>query len=93
MPYLSLYEFFRYWRIELAAYVVSDKDIHNEQDECYQAKLTMSGVKKVTMRSKTTAPKIALIGGTDYEVKEEEGQSWIPFPKTPESKKIRYTWI
>ena len=39
--------FFRYWRIELAAYVVSAKDIHNERDECYQAKLTMSGVKKM----------------------------------------------
>ena len=79
LPYLSLYEFFRYWRIELAAYVVSDKDIHNEQDECYHAKLTMSGVKKVNMRSKATAPKITLIGGTDYEVKEEEGdyQTWL----------------
>ena len=32
LPYLSLYEFFRYWRIELAAYVVSDKDIGNEEN-------------------------------------------------------------
>ena len=29
LPYLSLYEFFRYWRIELAAYVVSDEEIGN----------------------------------------------------------------
>ena len=30
LAYLSLYEFFRYWRIELAAYVTSDKDIQDE---------------------------------------------------------------
>ena len=53
----------------------------------------MSGVKKVNMRSRAAAPKIALIGGTDYEVKEEGGQSWLPFPKTPELEKIRHTWI
>ena len=93
LPYLSLYEFFRYWRIELAAYVVSDKDLDEENDECYQAKLTMSGLKKINMRRKAVAPKIALVGGTDYEVKEEGGTSWIPFPKLPELEKIRQTWV
>ena len=43
---LSLYVFFRYWRIELAAYVVSDKDLENENDDCYQAKLTLAGLKR-----------------------------------------------
>jgi hypothetical protein len=46
LPYLSLYEFFRYWRIELAAYVVSDKDIGNEEDECYHARLTVADARK-----------------------------------------------
>ena len=57
---------------------MSDKDIHNERDECYQAKLTLSGVKKINMRRIAAGPKIALVAGTDYEVKEEGGRSWIP---------------
>ena len=76
----------------MAAYVASDKDLDKENDECYQAKLTMSGLKKINMRRKAVGPQIALLGGTDHEVKEEGGKSWIPFPKTPELEKIRHTW-
>ena len=57
---------------------MSDKDIHNERDECYQAKLTLPGVKKISMRRIAAGPKVALVAGTDYEVKEEGGRSWIP---------------
>ena len=51
LPYLSSYEFFRYWRIELAVYVVSDKEIENEETACYHARLTLAGTKKVEARS------------------------------------------
>ena len=56
---------------------MSDKDLENENDDCYQAKLTLAGLKKLAM--KRYGSKIAFVGGTDYLVKEEGGQSWIEF--------------
>ena len=37
--------------------------------------------------------KRAFLRGTDYLVKEEGGQSWIPFPNTPDLEKLRHTWV
>ena len=73
LPYLSLYEFFRYWRIELAAYVVSDKEIGNEANACYHARLTLAGCKKVAARK--YGKNVSFEGGIDYEIKEEGGES------------------
>ena len=92
-PYLSLYEFFRYWRIELTAYVLSDKDIRNEEDACYHARLTESGCEKVAARKYPNAKHVAFRGGQDYLIKEEGGEAWLPFPDVPELSKIRQTWI
>ena len=50
LAYLSLYEFVRYCRIESTAYVISGKDIVNEEDACYPARLTESGCEKVAAR-------------------------------------------
>ena len=88
LPYLSLYEFFRYWRIELAAYVVSDKEIENEETACYHARLTLAGWKKVAARKDGT--NIAFQGGTDYVIKEEGGESWLPFPALRELENKTY---
>ena len=47
LPYLSLFEFFRYWHIELAAYIVSDKEIEHEETDRYHTRLISAGWKKV----------------------------------------------
>ena len=36
---------------------------------------------------------IAFQGGTDYVIKEEGGESWLPFPALRELEQIRHTWI
>ena len=36
---------------------------------------------------------VSFEGGIDYEIKEEGGESWLPFPAMPELAKIRQTWI
>ena len=77
LPYLSLYEFFRYWRIELAAYVVSDKEIGNEEDACYHARLTESGCEKVAARKYPNQKHSPFQGGKDYVIKEEGGEAWL----------------
>ena len=93
LPYLSLYEFFRYWRIELAAYVVSDKEIGNEENACYQARLTVAGCEKVAARKYPNGKHSAFEGGKDYLINEEGGESWVPFPDIPVLARIRQTWI
>ena len=53
LPYLSLYEFFRYWRIELAAYVTSDKDIQDENtSRVNSVECPEEGWLQVTLRKK-----------------------------------------
>ena len=84
---------FRYWRIELAAYVVSDKDIGDEENSCYQARLTVAGCEKVAERKYPSGKHRAFQGGKDYVIKEEGGESWVLFPDMPELAKIRHTWI
>ena len=91
LAYLSLYEFFRYWRIELAAYVISDGELANEQDECYHARLTLEGCKKLSARK--YGNNVQFVGGRDYVIKEEGCSSWIPFPNIRELDNIRQTWI
>ena len=93
LAYLSLYEFFRYFRIELAAYVISDKDIGNEEDACYHARLTVSGCAKVEARKYSKSKHSPFQGGIDYKIKEEGGEAWLPFPDVPALSKIRQTWI
>ena len=36
---------------------------------------------------------MTFVGGVDYEIKEEGGADWLPFPNLPELAKIRHTWI
>ena len=36
---------------------------------------------------------VAFEAGKDYKIKEEGGDSWLPFPDLPEFAKIRQTWI
>merc|ERR1712020_672442 len=66
LAYLSLYELFRYWRIELAAYVVSDKDLKQEEEDCYQARLTYEGCGKVAARKYSRGKSIVFQPTTDY---------------------------
>ena len=71
--------------------MVSDKEIGNEANACYHARLTLAGCKKVSARK--YGKKVSFEGGIDYEIKEEGGESWLPFPAMPELAKIRQTWI
>ena len=48
--YLSLYDFFVYWRIELAAYAISIDDLSKEQDGSLHATLTNTGLQKIIDR-------------------------------------------
>ena len=61
LAYLSLYDFFRYWRIELAAYVISDAELAREEDECYHARLTVEGCKKIYARK--NGSNVQFVGG------------------------------
>ena len=47
LAFLSLYEFLRYWRVELAAYPRSEWDLPAAASDEYQATLTPSGIQKV----------------------------------------------
>ena len=47
LKFLSLYDFFRFWRIELAAYALSDADIEWEDTDACHAKLTEKGWNKI----------------------------------------------
>ena len=47
LAWLSLYEFLRYWRVELAAYPRSEWEFGAAASDEYQATLTPSGVQKV----------------------------------------------
>ena len=93
LAYLSLYEFFRYWRIELAAYVVSDKDLEREDEDCFHARLTCEGWRKVSIRKYERGKSITFQPITDCLIKDEGGESWLAFPDIPELQKIRHTWI
>ena len=44
LPYLSLYEFLRYWRVELAAFPRSVGELSAAGSDEYHAMLTAAGV-------------------------------------------------
>ena len=83
--------FTRYWRFELAAYVLSDAEMDEEDGDCYHAKLTEAGWKKIAQRK--YGKHVELVPGVDYRIKEQGGTSWLPFPDLPELANIRHTWI
>ena len=93
LAYLSLYELFSYWRIELGAYVISDGELPDENLDIYHARLTFSGIQKVAERIYNNREPVPFLSGVDYLIKEEEGEAWLPFPNLPELVKIRHTWI
>lgn len=91
LSYLSLYEFFRYWRFGLATYMRSMNEWGNEDHDCYHARSTMAGTDKVIAGNGSN---ILFHGGTDYVIKEGGGgESWLPFPALWDLDKIRHTWI
>ena len=44
LAYLSLYEFMRYWRVELAAFPRSERELSEAASDAYQATLTETGL-------------------------------------------------
>ena len=101
LEFLSLYEFLRYWRVELAAFPRSEAEMSAGVSNEYQAMLTPSGVDKVREagREKVEAGEdgvqmvAQLKAGVDYVVKEGGSYSWVPFPDVPEMETLRHTWV
>eukprot|EP00959_Pyramimonas_sp_CCMP1952_P040887 855078-Pyramimonas_sp.AAC.1 len=102
LAHLSLYEFLRYWRIELAAFPRTGAEVAAAASNDYQAQLTQSGIQKVRDADQERAnpdadgarPGAQLKAGVDYVIKDEwGGYSWVPFPDVPELKTLRHTWV
>eukprot|EP00973_Karenia_brevis_P075924 10548685-Karenia_brevis.AAC.1 len=91
LPFLSLYEFMRYWRVEPPAFVTDVGDLQDEETHTYQATLTLSGLKKIEHRELNDG--VQFLAGVDYRVKEEGCEMWLPFPDLPSLKNIRHSWI
>ena len=91
LAYLSLYEFMRYWRVELAAFPRSERELSEAASDAYQATLTETGLRKVreAAREKKEGPEggplsaAQLKAGVDYEIKEGGRDAWVPFPDAP----------
>eukprot|EP00973_Karenia_brevis_P088586 12282579-Karenia_brevis.AAC.1 len=69
LPFLSLYEFLRYWRVEPPAFVSDVGELEHEDSISYQAILSLSGVKKLEQREVDAG--VQFIPGEDYRIKEE----------------------
>ena len=88
LEFLSLYEFLRYWRVELAAFPRSEAEMSTAVSNEYQAVLTPSGVEKVREagRDKVETGEggvqmgAQMKAGVDYVVKECGSYSWVEFP-------------
>ena len=93
LRHTSLYEFLRYWRVELVAYPLSPEEQRtmSENEAKYQVNLTEAGCAKLLQRDYWDAT--PLLAGQDYVVKEEGGKDWLPFPDLPSLSKIRHTWM
>ena len=101
LEFLSLCEFLRYWRVELAAFPRSEAEMSAAVSNEYQAVLTSSGIEQVREagREKVEAgedgPQMGaqLKAGVDYVVKTGGSCSWVPFPDVPEMEILRHTWV
>ena len=89
MWHLSPYEFVRWWKPVMLTYPQSLTS--NEEDDCHAA-LTSEGEAKLAA-AQEAGDAVDLIPGTDYEVKEGDGSTWVSFPDVASTKHFRHVWI
>lgn len=87
--YLSPYEFVKDWEVSMVSYPQSLKaasrcDHHVILTDEGKAKLEAQQVHFVD---------VELCAGMDYVVKEEGGESWLPYPAGPGTDHFRHIWI
>ena len=85
--HLSPYEFVMYWEPVMCSYPLKADDEHIRENQ-HHVSLTIEGREKLGQEGTNE-----LIPGKDYQVKEEGGTSWLPFPKSNGTEHFRHTWV
>lgn len=87
---LSFYEFARHYCMKQCRHPLTAQkhEEHALNPDLYEAKLTESGIQKV---SSGHTPK--LVAGLDYGIKEEGGEDWLPLGKGIHAQPYRHDWV
>ena len=88
--FLSPYEFFVYWQIEVAE---CTRDLRHDSGDL-PARLTERGMEK--QRQKRGGESIELVAGLGYEVKDSRGglrREWLALPDNEHTREHRHNWV
>ena len=68
------------------------QSLTSNEGDAYHAGLTPVGEAKLAA-AQETGDAVDLIPGTDYEVKEGDGSTWVSFPDVASTEHFRHVWI
>ena len=84
---LSAYEFARHFHIKQAKHPFSLAAKQGQDPSKFEAELTEKGTNRLTKKGQKLEP------GTDYIIKEEGGDDWLPLGDGPQMQSYRHDWI